>query len=57
MTQYELQQLSRVYYTPSGTYEYYDPKSDTFYNATGQELCNPDEYDPRHEGYTPFGDE
>ena len=50
-------QLSKRYYTPSDTYEYYDTVTRTFYNSTGQELRNPEEYNSHSEGYTPFGDE
>ena len=35
----------------------YDEETDTYYNSSGQQLRNPDEYNPDSEGYTPFGDE
>jgi hypothetical protein len=37
--------------------EYYDPKTKTFYNARGATLRDLEEYNPRSEGHTPFGDE
>jgi len=43
------------YYAPSDSEEYTD--GETFYNRSGQQLRNPEEYDPNGEGYTPFGDE
>lgn len=49
--------LIEAYYGPSESYELYNPKSGQFYNHAGQELRDPDEYDPYSEGYTPFGDE
>jgi hypothetical protein len=52
-----LRELDKEYYPPSGSYELYDYKSDTWYNRSGQVLRSPDEYDPYSEGYTPFGDE
>jgi len=51
-----VQKLPQVYYG-EGTYAFYDSKTDTYYNKSGQELRNPIEYDPYSEGYTPFGDE
>ena len=53
----ELLKLERVYYPPSGSYEYYDSKTATYYNNSGQELRDPEEYNQYSEGYTPFGDE
>lgn len=38
-------------------YESYDTETDTFFNAYGQELRDPSEYDIDMEWYTPFGDE
>ena len=49
--------VTRKYYAPSDSYEYYNEENDTWYNAFGQELRDPSEYDNRTEGYTPFGDE
>ena len=43
------------YYAPSDSEEYTDGQ--TFYNRSGQQLRDPEEYDPNGEGYTPFGDE
>jgi len=37
--------------------EYYDGETGTYYNKAGQQLRDPDEYNPDSEGYTPFGDE
>jgi hypothetical protein len=47
----------RRYYAPSGSYEYYNEATDTWYNSCGQELRDPSEYDQHSEGYIPFGDE
>jgi hypothetical protein len=49
--------MEKAYYSPSDSYEDYDPKTDQFYNAAGDPLRDPDEYDPDSEGYTPWGDE
>ena len=43
------------YYAPSDSEEYTDGQ--IFYNRSGQQLRDPEEYDPNGEGYTPFGDE
>jgi hypothetical protein len=56
-TEFNVENLERTYYEPSGSYEYYDVKTDTYYNQLGQELRSPEEYDTSSEGYTPFGDE
>ena len=53
----EIQELPRRYYWPSDTLEFYDVETETFYNASGQELRGPEQYNPRGKGYTPFGDE
>lgn len=53
----QVQQLDQKYYEPSGTYEPYDPETNTFYNVFGQELRNPSEYDTSDYEWTPFGDE
>lgn len=47
----------KSYYSPSGSYENYDPETDTFFNNSGDQLRDPSEYDTSSEGYTPFGDE
>ena len=47
--------MKTEFYPPSGTFEDFDGTD--FYNASGQRLRNPREYDERSEGYTPFGDE
>ena len=52
-----LESLEYAYYGPSGSWELYDYKSDTWYNRKGQVLRNPDEYNTDSEDYTPFGDE
>ena len=57
MKNLNLDALEVAYYWPSDTNEYYDAKTDTFYNAFGQELRHPDSYRTASEGYTPFGDE
>lgn len=49
--------LIEVYYAPSDSYELLDPKTNQFYNRSGQKLRDPEEYDQDSEGYTPFGDE
>ena len=56
-TQEELDEMIIEYYLPSDSNEYYDEETDTYYNSSGQQLRNPDEYNPDSEGYTPFGDE
>lgn len=56
MTQEQLKELPWVYYA-CGTYAYYDPETDTYYNRSGCVLRDPAEYDTSSEGYTPFGDE
>jgi hypothetical protein len=43
------------YYAPSDSEEYTDGQ--TFYNKSGQQLRDPEEYNPYSDGYTPFGDE
>jgi hypothetical protein len=53
----EIQDLPLRYYPPSDSIELYDEDTDTYYNASGQELRDPKEYNSRREGYTPFGDE
>lgn len=52
-----LNNIETAYYWPSDTMEFYDSKTDTFYNAFGQELRHPESYSTSTEGYTPFGDE
>jgi hypothetical protein len=52
-----VKELSRRYYPPSDSIEYFDIETETYYNAYGDELRDPEEYNPRGEGYTPFGDE
>ena len=47
--------MKKTYYAPSGTYEDFD--GNFYYNASGDRLRSPNEYDPYSEGYTPFGDE
>lgn len=49
--------LIEAYYGPSDSYELMDPETGQFYNRSGQELRDPEEYDPNSESYTPFGDE
>lgn len=49
--------LSKEYYSPSDSMEYYDFETNTYYNNNGNRLRDPEEYNPRSEGYTPFGDE
>lgn len=49
--------LPVIPYGNTGTMAHYDADTDTYYNYTGDELRNPEEYDPYSEGYTPFGDE
>lgn len=51
----EIGEISREYYSPSDSYEYFD--GENFYDIDGQILRDPEEYDPYSEGYTPFGDE
>lgn len=45
----------KAFYEPSGTYETY--RNGVFFNAFGQQLRDPEEYEQSSEGYTPFGDE
>ena len=49
--------LEENWYSPSQSYELWDPVKHIFYNYSGQQLRNPQEYDTSMEGYTPFGDE
>jgi hypothetical protein len=56
-TTQQLEKLDVMYYEPSDSYEYYDPKSNTFYNVFGQQLRHPESYRATTEAYTPFGDE
>ncbi|MCK9447221.1 hypothetical protein M0Q50_10260 [bacterium] len=49
--------MGKKYYEPSGSFEYYNEEEDAFYNAAGQKLRDPSEYNDYSEGYTPFGDE
>jgi hypothetical protein len=51
------EELNKKYYPPSASMEFYDPETNTFYNAFGEELLDPEEYNQDGEGYTPFGDE
>jgi hypothetical protein len=53
----EIPDLEMAYYYPSDSMEYYDPETNIFYNRNGQQFRDPNEYNPRSEGYTPFGDE
>lgn len=50
-----LKDLDKEYYPPSNSYEYWDGTH--FYNLSGQQLRDPNEYNVHSEGYTPFGDE
>ena len=52
---YENGEIEQAYYGPSDSYEFFD--GENFYNASGQQLRDPSEYDCSSEGYTPFGDE
>jgi hypothetical protein len=56
-TQEELSKMIIEYYLPSDSNVYYDEETDTYYSFSGEQLRDPDEYDPDSEGYTPFGDE
>jgi len=47
--------MEKEYYPPSDSYEWFDGKY--YYNSSGQQLRDPEEYDDSEEGYTPFGDE
>jgi hypothetical protein len=52
--------LEKEYYSPSDSEELFDPKTNTWYNLSGQRMRDPSEYDRRgngEDGYTPFGDE
>jgi hypothetical protein len=55
MDNVDFKNCDRAYYAPSGSYEYFDGCN--YYNASGQRLRNPGEYNKFSEGYTPFGDE
>ena len=48
-------EMEMAYYGPSDSYECFD--GENYYNARGQQLRNPYEYNVYSEGYTPFGDE
>jgi hypothetical protein len=49
--------LSFEYYAASDSEELYDSKTKTWYNRSGQQLRNPEEYDKTNPEWTPFGDE
>lgn len=49
--------LDKEYYSPSQSEELFDTKTNTWYNLSGQQMRDPDEYNQDSEGYTPFGDE
>ena len=49
--------LNESYYSPSNSFEYYDNRTNTWYNKLGDVLRDPEEYNVYSEGYTPFGDE
>lgn len=49
--------LVEAYYAPSDSYEFMDKETGQFYNRSGDELRDPQEYDEDSEGYTPWGDE
>ena len=51
-----LNSLEPAYYEPSESWELVD-ENGQYYNSSGQELRDPEEYDCNSEGYTPFGDE
>lgn len=51
------EKLIEAYYGPSDSYELMDQETGQFYNRSGQELRDPEEYNECSEGYTPFGDE
>jgi hypothetical protein len=50
------QELTKEYYSPSESMEWCDAEGN-YYNNTGNRLRSPEEYNPKSEGYTPFGDE
>jgi len=52
---YEMGLIEKEFYPPSDTYEYFH--DGYFYNLSGQQLRDPEDFNPRSEGYTPFGDE
>ena len=52
-TREQLEAMDEQYYSPSGTYEKHDPETNQWYNAFGQRLRPPEDYDPLE----PFGDE
>jgi len=54
-TMYEDGKMDLAYYSPSDSMEYYD--GENYYNASGDQLRDPEEFDPHSEGYTPWGDE
>lgn len=55
MNKFDTSKMWKSYYSPSESYEWFDGY--TFYNAFGQILRSPIEYDVYSDGYTPFGDE
>ena len=48
--------LTMEYYSPSQSIEWCTDNG-IYYNRNGNRLRDPSEYNPRNEGYTPFGDE
>jgi hypothetical protein len=38
--------FDQKYYAPSESYEFYDNKTDTYYNVHGESLKNPEVYTP-----------
>jgi len=53
--EFDTSNMEEKYYPPSDSYEWFD--GEYYYNSSGQQLRNPQEYDDSEEGYTPFGDE
>jgi len=51
----KVKKMDYVNYGNTGTGAYFDGKD--YFNAFGQKLRNPNEYNKNVEGYTPFGDE
>lgn len=49
-------EVQKEYYSPSESMEWCD-EDGNYYNNMGNRLRCPEEYNPRSEGYTPFGDE
>lgn len=55
-TRLELLQLERRIYYPTDSIEFYDTENNKWYNGFGQELKDPDGYDPNIDRFILFND-